>query len=83
MANLKVIAEDTVVIKNSKISISKADMSKKLTAFRIILFFINHNILSSVYYGDFPRQPRSEHTSRIPPKESMFKVNLFSYSFGA
>ena len=74
--------QKTQSIKNSKISISKADiMSKKLTAFRLILFFINHNILSSVFWS-VPRRPRSEHTSRISPKESMFKVNLFSYSFG-
>jgi len=45
--------QKTQSIKNSKISICKADiMSIKLIAFRVILFFINHNIiLSSVFWS--------------------------------
>jgi len=59
-------------------------MNKKHTAFRIVLFFLNRNVFSSVSEA-FPHRRRSEHTHgfRRKTKESMIKVNVFSYSFGA
>ena len=56
--HLPISLKKTQSIKNSKISISEADMKKKHIAFRMVLFFMYHNIFSSVS-GTFPHRRRS------------------------